>query len=65
MSSVSPESLIASLGSAPQVITIALGSLLSSGHNIDRIAVVYTVAPVVLDALNRVKAEFRVDFTEK
>jgi CRISPR-associated protein Csx14 len=58
MNNVSPELLIVALGSEPQVITIALDSLLSSGHNIDRIAVVYTVAPVVLEALNRLKAEF-------
>jgi CRISPR-associated protein Csx14 len=62
MNSVNPELLIVTLGSEPQVITIALDSLLSSGHNIDRVAVVYTVAPVVLDALKRVKAEFESGF---
>ncbi len=62
MNSLSQELLIVTLGSEPQVITIALDSLLSSGHNIDRIAVVYTVAPVVLKALNMVKAEFESGF---
>ncbi len=62
MNSVAPGLLIATLGSEPQVITIALDSLLSSGHNVDQIAVVYTVAPVVLEALNRVKAEFESGF---
>jgi CRISPR-associated protein Csx14 len=50
--------LIVTLGSEPQVITIALDSLLTLGYDIDRVVVVYTAAPVVLDVLKRMKAEF-------
>ncbi|MGQ9681035.1 MAG: CRISPR-associated ring nuclease [Anaerolineae bacterium] len=51
-------SLIATLGSEPQVVTIVLDRLLAQGQPIDQALVVHTGAPAVLAALRAVQAEF-------
>ena len=52
--------LIATLGSEAQVITLALDCLLDLGHNVDRVIVIHTApeAGPVKEALTRVRAEF-------
>ena len=53
-----PKTLIATLGSEPQVVTIVLDRLLAEGHRIDQTIVVYTAADVVQAAMARLAAEF-------
>lgn len=50
--------LIATLGSEPQVVTIALDQLLARGFPIDQVVVVYTADDAVLQAMARVASEF-------
>jgi CRISPR-associated protein Csx14 len=50
--------LIATLGSEPQVVTIVLDRLLAEGHRIDQVVVVYTAADVVKAAMARWAGEF-------
>lgn len=54
----SPESMIATLGVEPQVVTIALDTLTKAGKNIDQVTVVYTDHPAIKAALNIIKKEF-------
>ena len=51
-------SLIATLGSEPQVVTLALDQLLARGCAIDQVVVVYTADDAVLQAMARVASEF-------
>ncbi len=52
------ETLIATLGSEPQVVTLALDRLLTQGHAIDQVVVVYTAAQIVQKAMDCLRAEF-------
>lgn len=52
------EMLVATLGSEPQVVTIALDRLLAKGFRIDQVVVVYTAASVVQAAMARLAGEF-------
>ncbi len=52
------QTLIATLGSEPQVVTLALDQLLARGYAIDQVVVVYTADDAVLQALARVAGEF-------
>lgn len=52
------QTLIATLGSEPQVVTIVLDRLLAEGHRIDQVVVVYTAADVVQAAMARLAGEF-------
>ena len=54
----SPESMIATLGVEPQVVTIALDTLTKAGKNIDQVTVVYTDHPAIKAALNIIEKEF-------
>lgn len=54
----SGHTLIATLGSEPQVVTIVLDQLLARGFAIDQVVVVYTADAVVLQAMARVASEF-------
>jgi len=53
-----PQTLIATLGSEPQVVTIVLDRLLAEGYRIDQAVVVHTAADVVQAAMARLAAEF-------
>jgi CRISPR-associated protein Csx14 len=57
-SKVNAQTLIATLGSEPQVVTIVLDQLLARGYAIDQVVVVYTADDVVLQAMARVASEF-------
>lgn len=50
--------LIATLGSEPQVVTLALDQLLARGYVIDQVVIVYTADDAVLQAMARVASEF-------
>lgn len=50
--------LIATLGSEPQVVTLTLDQLLARGCAIDQVIVVYTADNAVLQAMARVASEF-------
>lgn len=50
--------LISTLGSEPQVVTLALDQLLARHYPIDQVVVVYTADEVVLQAMARVASEF-------
>jgi CRISPR-associated protein Csx14 len=52
------QTLIATLGSEPQVVTIVLDRLLAEGQRIDQVAAVYTAADVVQEAMARLAGEF-------
>ena len=52
------ETLIATLGSEPQVVTLTLDRLLAQGHAIDQVVVVYTAAQAVQRAMDCLRAEF-------
>ncbi|MEW5762641.1 MAG: CRISPR-associated ring nuclease [Bacillota bacterium] len=54
----SGEVLLATLGVEPQVITIALDSLLRDGCRVGEVTVIYTDSPGVRDALRVLEAEF-------
>jgi len=54
-----PEALIATLGVEPQVVTIALDSLLNQGKNIKEATVLYTEHPAILEALTILEEEFK------
>lgn len=51
--------LIATLGSEPQVVTLALDLLLMKGYEIREVIVVHTVAEIVRQAVARLEQEFR------
>lgn len=57
-SRVRPQTLITTLGSEPQVVTIVLDRLLAKGHRIDQVVAVYTAADVVQAAMARLAGEF-------
>lgn len=57
----SGESLIATLGLEPQVVTITLDYLLSKGRRVDEVVVVYTENPGVRRALDIIAREFAAD----
>lgn len=50
--------LIATLGSEPQVVTIVLDHLRAQGHTIDQVVVIYTAAEIVQSAMARLAGEF-------
>jgi len=50
--------LIATLGSEPQVVTLALDQLLARGYPIEQVVVVYSADAVVLQAMARMAGEF-------
>jgi CRISPR-associated protein Csx14 len=52
------QTLIATLGSEPQVVTIVLDRLLAEGYRIGEVVVVHTAAEVVSAALTRLQPEF-------
>lgn len=52
------QTLIATLGSEPQVVTITLDRLRADGFAIDQVVVIYTAAAVVQSAMARVAGEF-------
>lgn len=52
------QTLITTLGSEPQVVTIVLDRLLAMGHPIEHVVVVYTAADVVQKAMARLAGEF-------
>src|SRR5581483_3238066 len=52
------QTLIVTLGSEPQVVTLALDQLLARGYAIDQAVVVYTADDIVLQAMARVASEF-------
>lgn len=52
------QTLIATLGSEPQVVTITLDRLLADGYAIDQVVVVYTAAEVVQSAMAKLAGEF-------
>ncbi len=52
------ETMIATLGVEPQVVTIALDCLIAQQHRIDEVIVIYTEDPKVLDALRVIEREF-------
>lgn len=52
------QTLIATLGSEPQVVTLTLDQLLARGYAIDQVVVVYTADDAVLKAMARVAGEF-------
>ncbi|MCX7683433.1 MAG: CRISPR-associated ring nuclease [Anaerolineae bacterium] len=52
------QTLVATLGSEPQVVTIVLDRLLADGHRIDQVVAVYTAAEVVQAAMARLAGEF-------
>lgn len=54
----SAQTLIATLGSEPQVVTLALDQLAARGFAIDQVVVVYTADNAVLQAMARVASEF-------
>ncbi|MDN5348238.1 MAG: hypothetical protein PWP65_1802 [Clostridia bacterium] len=56
------ESLIATLGVEPQVVTIALDCLLAKGRPVDEVIVVYTENPGVRQALDTIAGEFAGQF---
>jgi len=56
------EVLIATLGSEPQVVTIALDELLKKGYLLSKVIVIYTKSPKVLDALRILNDEFLKEF---
>lgn len=56
-----PETMIATLGVEPQVVTITLDALKSLGKNIDIVTVLYTDHPAILEALTVLKEEFKTD----
>jgi len=53
-----PTTLIATLGSEPQVVTIVLDRLRAQGHAIDQVVVIYTAAEVVQSAMAKLAGEF-------
>jgi len=53
------ETMIATLGVEPQVVTIALDSLIGQGKNINEVTVFYTEHPAILEALSIVEGEFK------
>lgn len=55
----SPQSMIATLGVEPQVVTIALDKLRENGNNIHDVTVIYTEHPAVKSALNIIRDEFK------
>ncbi|CAM0497201.1 CRISPR-associated protein Csx14 [Thermoanaerobacter kivui] len=56
------EVLIATLGSEPQVVTIALDELLKRGYPLSKVIVIYTKSSKVLDALRILDDEFLKEF---
>jgi CRISPR-associated protein Csx14 len=52
------QTLIATLGSEPQVVTLALDQLFARDYVIDQVVVVYTADDAVLQAMARVASEF-------
>jgi CRISPR-associated protein Csx14 len=52
--------LVATLGSEPQVVTLALDLLLAKGYTIDEVIVVHTVGEAVQPALEQLAREFAV-----
>lgn len=52
------EVLIATLGTEPQVITIALDELLKKGYSVSKVVAIHTNNPKVLDALKILDDEF-------
>lgn len=52
------ETMIATLGVEPQVVTIALDCLIAQQHHVDEVIVIYTEDPKVLDALRIIEREF-------
>ncbi len=52
------QTLIATLGSEPEVVTIVLDKLLAEGYCIDQVVVVYTAADIVQAAMARLAGEF-------
>jgi CRISPR-associated protein Csx14 len=55
---VKRHTLIATLGSEPQVVTLTLDQLLQRGYPIDLVIVIYTVAEPILEAMERILGEF-------
>lgn len=55
------ETMVATLGVEPQVVTIALDQLLDSKYHIGEVTVIYTHDPQVLEALDSIKQEFAVN----
>lgn len=54
-----PEAMIATLGVEPQVVTIALDSLIKQGKYINEVTVLYTDHPAILEALAILEGEFK------
>ncbi len=54
------DTMIATLGHEPQVVTIALDCLLKYKHKISEVVVVLTQSPTVLDALQIIENEFAI-----
>ena len=52
------QTLIATLGSEPQVVTLVLDRLLAQDHAVDEVVVVYTAAQAVQRAMDCLRAEF-------
>lgn len=53
--------MIATLGVEPQVVTIALDSLINQGKYINEVTVLYTDHPAILEALAILEDEFKTD----
>lgn len=53
-----PETMIATLGVEPQVVTIALDKLVSAGKNIQKVIVIHTEHPAIKEALSVLEKEF-------
>ncbi len=52
------EAMIATLGTEPQVITIALDQLLKKGFEIGEVTIIYTTDPKITEALEIIQNEF-------
>lgn len=53
-----PETMIATLGVEPQVVTITIDSLINRGANINEVIVLHTEHPAIIEALTIIKDEF-------
>ena len=51
--------LLATLGTEPQVVTLTLDTLLTKGHNINEVIVVYTDHPAIKENLGILQEEFK------
>jgi CRISPR-associated protein Csx14 len=57
-----PETMIATLGVEPQVVTLALDALIDRGKKIKEVTVLYTEYPAIREALAVLEAEFETGY---